>query len=142
MIVDIETICKAVHKAYCEERIRQKKEPYWTGGDYSKLDEATKDYDRAIVRAVLQAVNYDQLQAKIEQQARHIRLLQDTDDTSTKTIAGLQAENETYENVFRWIRQRRAIIITAPWLSHKTGISIKKILDWQDNEIEEPKDVY
>ena len=49
----IEEIAEAVHKAYCAERIRQGKEPYWTGGDYSKLDEPTKDYDRATVRAVL-----------------------------------------------------------------------------------------
>lgn len=53
---DIEPICAAVHKAYCEERIRQGKEPYWTNGDYNKLDEATKDYDRATVFAVLKAI--------------------------------------------------------------------------------------
>ena len=54
--MDIEAISEAVHKAYCNERIRQGREPYWTGGDYSKLDEATKDYDRATVRAVLKAI--------------------------------------------------------------------------------------
>lgn len=54
--IDIEQISEVVHKAYCEERTRQGKEPYWTHGDYSKLDEATKDYDRATVRAVLKAL--------------------------------------------------------------------------------------
>lgn len=54
--IDIESVCEMVHKAYCEERIRQGREPYWTGGDYSKLDEATKDYDRVTVRAVLKAI--------------------------------------------------------------------------------------
>lgn len=49
----LELRAEVVHKAYCAERIRQGKEPYWTGGDYSKLDEATKEYDRATVRAIL-----------------------------------------------------------------------------------------
>lgn len=53
---DIEKLAEAVHKAYCAQRIKEGKEPYWTGGDYSKLDEATKDYDRATVRAVLRAL--------------------------------------------------------------------------------------
>lgn len=59
--MNIEFICEAVHKAYCDERVRQGKEPYWTGGDYNKLDEATKDYDRATVRAVLKAISFKQL---------------------------------------------------------------------------------
>lgn len=54
--MDIEPICETVHQAYCNERIRQGKEPYWTNGDYSKLDEPTKDYDRATVRAVLKFI--------------------------------------------------------------------------------------
>ena len=64
--MDIETICAEVHKAYCEERIRQGKKPYWTGGDYGKLDEATKDYDRAAVHAVLAEVGYYKLHAENE----------------------------------------------------------------------------
>lgn len=50
---ELEVICAEVHKAYCDERIRQGKEPYWTGGDYNKLDETAKDYDRVTVKAVL-----------------------------------------------------------------------------------------
>lgn len=59
--MDIEKICEAVHKAYCSERIRQGKEPYWTNGDYSLLDEPTKEYDRATVKAVLKAFKEPQL---------------------------------------------------------------------------------
>jgi len=61
--MNIENICEAVHKAYCEERVRQGREPYWTGGDYSKLDEANKDYDRVTVQAVLNLSGYDALKA-------------------------------------------------------------------------------
>lgn len=64
---NIEPICEAVHKAYCEERIRQEREPYWTGGDYSKLDEATKDYDRKTVIAVLSAVKFEHIQSENKQ---------------------------------------------------------------------------
>ncbi len=62
----IELICEAVHKAYCDERLKQHRETYWTGGDYNKLDEATKDYDRETVKAVLKAINYDSLKAKAD----------------------------------------------------------------------------
>ena len=50
---DFEELCAVVHKAYCDERLKQDKTPYWTGGDYNKLDEPTKDFDRVTVRAIL-----------------------------------------------------------------------------------------
>ena len=56
-MIDMEKVCEAVHKAYCSERIRQGKEPYWTKGDYSLLDEPTKEFDRVTVRAVLTTIN-------------------------------------------------------------------------------------
>ena len=52
----LELISEEVHKAYCIQYEAKKGEPYWTGGDYSKLDEATKEYDRVTVRAVLRAL--------------------------------------------------------------------------------------
>jgi len=54
--VDVEAIAEKVHIAYCEQYKRRKGEPYWTNGDYSKLDEATKEYDRVTVHAVLAAL--------------------------------------------------------------------------------------
>lgn len=72
----IELLAEAVHKAYCAERIRQGKKPYWTDGDYSKLDEPTKDYDRATVRAVLTLLKKPRVQAKRDIQ----RLLQEADE--------------------------------------------------------------
>lgn len=52
--------------------------------------------------------NANQLQAKIEQQARHIKLLQGADDTSTKTIADLQTEIEKSKDRFSKIRVKNA----------------------------------
>jgi len=47
---DIESLAAEVHKVYCDQRIKNGQEPYWTNGDYSKLDEPTKEYDRAMAR--------------------------------------------------------------------------------------------
>jgi len=57
---DIEIICEKVHKAYCKYHLENKGTEYWTKGDYSKLTEEGKEYDRRTVRAVLDAL----LQAK------------------------------------------------------------------------------
>jgi hypothetical protein len=50
---DVEPLAKAVHEAYCSQYEVLNKRPYWTHGDYNKLDEATKWFDRKTVRAVL-----------------------------------------------------------------------------------------
>ena len=44
--MDRELISAEIHKCYCRAYERRFGKPYWTNGDYSKLDEATKDYDR------------------------------------------------------------------------------------------------
>lgn len=62
---EIEAICAKVHLAYCSERLRQGNEPYWTRGDYEKLDENTKEYDRVTVRAVLNCIEYSKLIAAL-----------------------------------------------------------------------------
>lgn len=53
---DIERISEAVHKAYCEQYKKKHGKEYWTKGDYSLLNEETKEYDRVTVRAVLEAL--------------------------------------------------------------------------------------
>lgn len=50
---DIEVLAAAVHQAYCENYKTKHGEPYWTEGNYSLLDEETKEIDRTTVRAVL-----------------------------------------------------------------------------------------
>ena len=56
--VPMEMLAEEVHKDYCRDYEMRNGKPYWTGGDYSKLDEATKDIDRVTVRAVLDAIGY------------------------------------------------------------------------------------
>ena len=72
--IDIEIVCASVHKAYCDNRITQGKEPYWTKGDYNLLDEAAKGIDRATVFAVLEAVKFDELQAENEELIRQVSI--------------------------------------------------------------------
>ena len=48
----MERCAAAVHRAYCENYLQRNGEPYWTGGNYEALDDATKEIDRATVRAV------------------------------------------------------------------------------------------
>ena len=54
--VDIEKISEAVHIAYCEQYKLKHGKEYWTKGNYGLLDEETKEFDRATVKAVLQAL--------------------------------------------------------------------------------------
>ena len=41
-----ERIAKKIHKVYCKYHLEVRGEEYWTKGDYSLLDEPTKDADR------------------------------------------------------------------------------------------------
>lgn len=47
---EVERISAEIHKCYCRAYENTFGKPYWTNGDYSKLDEPTKDYDRIIAR--------------------------------------------------------------------------------------------
>ena len=58
MLVDIneatlEKCSEAVHKSYCEDYKLRHGKDYWTKGNYSLLNERTKDIDRKTARAVL-----------------------------------------------------------------------------------------
>ena len=52
----LEKCSEAVHKAYCNYYLKNKGEAYWTKGDYSLLDEPTKQIDRETVKAVFNIV--------------------------------------------------------------------------------------
>ncbi len=49
----LEQLSEKIHKLYCEQYEKDNGKPYWTNGDYSKLDEKTKEYDRNIARFIL-----------------------------------------------------------------------------------------
>jgi hypothetical protein len=51
----IEELSELVHKAYCKSYQIKHGKDYWTGGDYNKLTEEDKNYDRATVKVVIDA---------------------------------------------------------------------------------------
>lgn len=51
--IGVETLSERIHELYCEQYEKDNGVPYWTGGDYSKLREETKEYDRNIARFML-----------------------------------------------------------------------------------------
>lgn len=55
--VRVEKLSAEIHKCYCRAYERRFGKPYWTGGDYSVLEEATKDYDREMARFMLEALD-------------------------------------------------------------------------------------
>lgn len=51
---DIEKLSEKIHHLYCAQYEKDHGNPYHTGGDYSKLDERMKEYDRNIARFITQ----------------------------------------------------------------------------------------
>lgn len=53
----IERLAEVVHKAYCKQYKKKHGKDYWTKGDYSLLDEETKEFDRVTVWAILENID-------------------------------------------------------------------------------------
>ena len=50
----IEELSSEIHKLYCKQFLKEHNKQYWTEGNYLKLDEETKEYDRNIARFIIQ----------------------------------------------------------------------------------------
>lgn len=50
----IETLSEQIHRLYCEQYEKDHDKPYWTTGNYSKLEERVKEYDRNIARFIFE----------------------------------------------------------------------------------------
>jgi len=61
----LEKCAEAVHRAYCACHLKNKGDEYWTKGDYSLLDEPTKQIDRETVKAVFKVLQENGLSGKI-----------------------------------------------------------------------------
>lgn len=53
----IEKLSEKIHKLYCDQYLKNNHEPYWTKGDYDRLNEETKEYDRNIARFINEHTN-------------------------------------------------------------------------------------
>lgn len=61
----MEKLAEAVHRAYCKSYALRTGKEYWTKGDYSCLDEATKQIDRETVKAVIEILETRALEAEL-----------------------------------------------------------------------------
>ena len=52
----LEQCAEAVHQAYCNYYLKSKGVEYWTKGNYSLLDDPTKQIDRETVKAVFEVL--------------------------------------------------------------------------------------
>ena len=64
----LEKCAEAVHKAYCNYHLQNKGVEYWTKGDYSLLDEPTKQIDRETVKAVFATIKANPLEQLVSGQ--------------------------------------------------------------------------
>jgi len=49
-----ELLAEKIHKVYCKYRLEVHGSEYWTKGDYSLLDEKTKEADRYMARFIME----------------------------------------------------------------------------------------
>lgn len=52
LMINIEAIAEAIHHVYCRYMLKVHGTEYWTKGDYSLLNEETKEADRYIARFI------------------------------------------------------------------------------------------
>jgi len=108
----LEKCAEAVHKAYCNYHLQNKGTEYWTKGDYSLLDEPTKQIDRETVKAVFATIEANPVGNQVMQKIAE-ELLKYLDDvirtrengytTNYKEILMKEAHLEAFENIKGWL---------------------------------------
>lgn len=87
---DFEALAAEIHVVYCEEYEKRFGKPYWTNGDYSKLDEPTKNYDRNLVRWYLSKVS------SVHKLLDYVEKLKEVVDAAKKFIANSVRGNQEH----------------------------------------------
>lgn len=97
----IERCAEKVHQSYCSYYEQVHGKPYWTKGDYSKLSEEVKEFDRASVRAALDASGLREAQQERDIYRRELNkssealfILRAERDALRKALASLEAPSE------------------------------------------------
>lgn len=100
-----EEMAEKVHKVYCEQYQKDKGEVYWTGGDYSLLDEKTKNYDRAIVVFLEEEIKLalQKRDEKLREKMKELKqsyLIQNVEESDSEIIkASFDSRNWTFQAV-------------------------------------------
>lgn len=84
-----EELAAQVHHIYCVQYEKDRGTPYWTEGDYNKLDERTKQYDRNIVDWHLKILASER-KALLEELLREIK-----DNEKDQQVAQTLGNDET-----------------------------------------------
>ena len=66
----VEEIAEQIHHVYCAYYKARHGKEYWTEGDYSQLDEATKDADRYMAKFCLTLIEDAEREARIDEVKR------------------------------------------------------------------------
>ena len=96
----IEALAAEVHGIYCVEYEKRFGKPYWTGADYSKLDEPTKDYDRAFVRWHLERIERlgkeraEQAEAQLSTAQQQVGALREREALFRQAVIDLEKSSE------------------------------------------------
>lgn len=73
----LEKCAEAVHKAYCNYHLLNKGVEYWTKGNYSLLDEPTKQIDRETVKAVFTTIKANPVEKLVRLPDERLEALSD-----------------------------------------------------------------
>lgn len=106
---DVEKLSAEIHKCYCRAYERRFGKPYWTGGDYSKLEEAVKDYDREMAKFMLAAL--EQVRADADRDLNMLRqsslekqtAIRDALQEELNHRKRLDAENKKLKDFLDWL---------------------------------------
>lgn len=103
---ELEKIAEQIHGVYCDYYRNRHGKDYWTGGDYSKLDDATKEADRHMARFVLAIIAADR--KRIEEQSDKILEITDGFLAMEKALdaAGEYLTAEEHERVKKFTALR------------------------------------
>lgn len=102
---NIEELAAEVHKAYCKVYEEQKGCPYWTMGDYDRLSEGSKEFDRATAKAVIAFLEKLCYTDEETHQDRHKLLHERLDELIAdwlKNNAGKFPSKETVLELMQW----------------------------------------
>lgn len=97
---EIEVLAAEVHIIYCDQYKKNNGKPYRTNGDYSLLDEPTKDYDRAFVRWHLNRYKPVLIEGQMSQKHR-----KDAEAILQAIVEGKESDRLTAEGQLVLIRQ-------------------------------------
>ena len=118
-----EKLAEQIHQVYCRYYKDRHGEDYWTKGDYSKLDDATKEADRYVARFIQTIITADR--KRIEELGKFVDLQQDR----IEKLEGIEFDQTAEIERLRGALRDRPTINPDCQACRRTGQVIKEVLD-------------